>query len=124
NVIPVERILADEGAVQCPFGKVALADGKAAAGGADLLLMIRPEHIEIALARGAEAANAWPAKVKSVTFLGNFTECVLDLAGHELLAQTQGLAVFRAGQDVFVHLPPEKCAIVRDDGGVSASATA
>jgi iron(III) transport system ATP-binding protein len=123
NVMPVDRSDTQGTVVHCPFGKVVLAkDRLPPSDGADLVLMVRPEHVEVVPETRAGETNVWPARVRNVTFLGNFTECVLDLAGHELLAEIQGLAVLTAGQNVYVRLPPDKCTIVRDDGGVAAAA--
>lgn len=127
NVMPVDRLLGQGGAgatqVQCPFGTVNLVAGDLpAADGRKLLLMVRPEHVELVAAGAAGAANTWPARVRDVTFLGNFTECTLDLAGHDILAQLQGYAVVKPGQDVHLRLPPEKCTIVYDDGAAGAGA--
>jgi iron(III) transport system ATP-binding protein len=79
------------------------------------LLMIRPEQVQVSVAAPAEPVNTWPAKVVSATFLGNFTECLLDLQGHEIMAQIPGMIALEPGQSVFLRFPPEKCLIVRDD---------
>jgi ABC-type sugar transport system ATPase subunit len=90
--------------------------------GSRLLLMIRPEHVQISPSGMAESINSWSARVQSVTFLGNLTESVLNLNGHEIAAQMPGIAALTVGQDVFLRLPPEKCAIVRDQDHAAGTA--
>jgi iron(III) transport system ATP-binding protein len=121
NVMPITAALAPGSGgrlcARCAFGDVELAsyDAQPRDGGR-LVLMIRPEHVVISLERAADAVNCWPAQVKSVTFLGNFTECFLDLNGQVLLAQISGLMSLAVGQNVFLRFPAEQCTLVRDDG--------
>ena len=84
------------------------------------LLMIRPEQVQVSVAAPSEPVNTWPARVVSATFLGNFTECMLDLQGYEIMAQIPGMVPLEAGQSVFLRFPPEKCLIVQDDEQAAA----
>ncbi|HEY4134292.1 MAG TPA: ABC transporter ATP-binding protein [Alphaproteobacteria bacterium] len=120
NLVPLAavptRLDAGRWQAATPFGVVHLAQderrGMTMAGG---LLMIRPEQVRVSTVAPAEKDNTWPAKIVSATLLGNFTECVVDLKGHEIMAQIPGVASLDAGQDVFLHFPPDKCLIVQDD---------
>ena len=87
-----------------------------------LLLMVRPEHLQVSTSKPGDVGNFWPARVESVTFLGNFTECTVTLQGLEFTAQIAGMAFLSAGQDVFLRLPPDKCTIVRDEPVAVAAA--
>ncbi|MFN4281042.1 MAG: ABC transporter ATP-binding protein [Alphaproteobacteria bacterium] len=84
------------------------------------VLMIRPEQVQVSVAAPADSTNCWQAKVVNATFLGNFTECMLDLQGHEIMAQIPGMVALEAGQSVFLRFPPEKCLIVQDDEQAAA----
>ncbi len=86
------------------------------------LLMIRPEQVQVSVAAPSDPVNTWPAKVVSATFLGNFTECMLDLQGYQIMAQIPGMVPLEAGQSVFLRFPPEKCLIVQDDEQAAAPA--
>jgi iron(III) transport system ATP-binding protein len=120
---PLTRVEAGGWQANCAFGQVHLQDCDAQnASGHGLLLMIRPEHVQVSPGPIAGAGNSWPARVQSVTFLGNFTECTLILNGHEILAQIAGMAALTAGQDVLLRFPPDKCAIVRGEDGAVALA--
>ena len=127
NMLPVSgaltRVEAGGWSARCPFGSVHLLNGDVPnADNRRLLLMIRPEHVQVSTSPMADSANSWRARVQSVTFLGNFTECTLILDGHEVAAQIAGMAVVTAGQEVFLRLPPDKCTIVRDDGDAKEAA--
>ena len=108
-----------------PFGQVQIihTDDRdmSVAGG---LLMIRPEQVQVSVAAPIEQGNTWPAKVKTATFLGNFTETLLDLQGREIMAQLPGMVSLNAGQSVFVRFPPEKCLIVAPDEPAPVAAPA
>lgn len=128
NMFPVEgsltRVEAGGWQVTCAFGQVHLQNANVQnAGSRSLLLMIRPEHVQVSPGPVADAGNSWPARVQTVTFLGNFTECMLILNGREVLAQIAGMAALTAGQEVFLRLPPDKCALVRGDDGAVALAS-
>ena len=67
--------------------------------------MIRPEQVQVSVAAPTDPSNVWQAKVVSATFLGNFTECLLDLQGHQIMAQIPGMVPLNAGQSVYPPLP-------------------
>jgi len=120
NLLPLSgiptRLESDRWQAATPFGVMHLVnDDKrdmVVPGG---LLMIRPEQVQVSVAASSEPVNTWPARVVSATFLGNFTECMLDLQGYEIMAQIPGMVPLGAGQSVFLRFPPEKCLIVQDD---------
>ncbi len=124
NVLPVEGALRKTSAghwqATSPVGPIDVMNNAAENSSGTPLVMIRPEHIQVSATPFAEAGNSWSAKLQSVTYLGNFTECQLNLAGHEVTAQLPGIAALKVGQDVMLRLPPDKCAIVRDDDHGSA----
>jgi iron(III) transport system ATP-binding protein len=120
NLLPIDGALirgeAGQWQAACPFGKIHLTVSEThTMDRSSPFLMIRPEHLHVSPDRTADSTNSWPARVQSVTFLGGFTECILSLDGHQLSAQIQGMAALAAGQEVFLRLPPEKCAIVHDE---------
>ncbi len=125
NMVPIAGSLARlDGArwqAGCSFGKVDI-EGNNMPSGDHLLLMVRPEHLQVSTSKPGDAGNTWPVHVESVTFLGNFTECTLTLQGLEFTAQIPGMAFLSAGQDVFLRLPPDKCTIVRDVPVAAAAA--
>ena len=124
NVLPVDGALRVVGPghwqATSPVGSIDVMNNAAEHSPSTPLVMIRPEHVQVSATAFAEPGNAWPAKLQSVTYLGNFTECILNLAGHEVTAQMPGIAALKVGQDVMLRLPAEKCAIVRDDDHGSA----
>ncbi len=124
NMLPVSgaltRLEAGRWQTTCALGPVHLQhNGAADANHGERFLMIRPEHVQISTGGAADPVNAWSARVQSITFLGNVTDCVLSLNGRDIAAQLPGVAALAVGQEVTVRLPPEKCAIVFDDESIA-----
>jgi putative spermidine/putrescine transport system ATP-binding protein len=95
-----------------PGGGVELAGGqrlvvrlaRPAPPGEAVRLLIRPERLEL----GGTGANALPARVAGVMYLGDHSEVRLELdGGIRLLATVRGPALVGPGDSVTVTLPPD-----------------
>jgi ABC-type Fe3+/spermidine/putrescine transport system ATPase subunit len=72
--------------------------------GAPVRLLIRPERVEL----GVSGANALPAHVASVMFLGDHADIRLELQGGlRLRATVRGTVVLEPGDRVTVTLPAD-----------------
>lgn len=81
---------------------------------AQLLLSIRPEHLELAK-EAPSAVNVLPACISDVRFTGAATTVTLNARGLKLSALVlQHDPQFTVGNRCFVHLPPEKIMILND----------
>jgi len=80
--------------------------------GADMLLMVRPEHVH--LAAGPAGANSHPATVIGTAFLGGLSFVQLRLGRHVLRARiTEGNAdAYPVGSEVSVCCPADNCAVL------------
>jgi hypothetical protein len=48
-------------------------------------------------------------------FVGEFIDCRVDVGGQELRTREHPSAQYQPGQKVVVELPPEACAVLRED---------
>jgi putative spermidine/putrescine transport system ATP-binding protein len=78
--------------------------GRSLTPGETVRLLVRPEQIAL----GGEGANALPARVVGVMYLGDHSEVRLELAdGTRLLASVRGRARASAGERVHARIPED-----------------
>jgi multiple sugar transport system ATP-binding protein len=68
----------------------------------NVVLGIRPEHVRIA----RESASSWPVRVSLVQPHGNQSYLELELGTISLTAVAPADVEYRAGQEIFIELPP------------------
>jgi glycerol transport system ATP-binding protein len=88
------------------------SSGTAPPSGASLHLGIRPEHIELSDAPGA---NRLPARIESIQDHGVHRMVRLTIDSHRMWAKLRGERSMPAGESVFAFLPPSRCALYVDD---------
>jgi iron(III) transport system ATP-binding protein len=62
-----------------------------------------------------QRANLLEGTVESVMFVGEFLDCRLAVAGQEVRTRQHPNLALRRGDKVLIELPPEACAVLRDD---------
>ncbi len=82
--------------------------------GAEALLCIRPETVELAPS-GTEGDNIADARVIRASFLGPIVSCLLDVGGVFIRADMPAQAAPLEGQSVRIRIAPQAITIVPDD---------
>ncbi len=103
------------GHADTPFGPLEAQASQPLAAGERILLSIRPEDVRLHRQAPAQATNLIDGRVASVMFVGEFLDCRLDVGGQELRTRQHPSAQLQRGQRVVVELPPEACAVLRED---------
>ncbi|HYU17536.1 MAG TPA: ABC transporter ATP-binding protein [Chloroflexota bacterium] len=96
----------------CPVGVTA---------GERVTLSIRPENIRVHTAEPA-GGNVFPGVVEQLMFLGEYLDCRIRVGATLLLSRQHPTAQIRNGDQVYVELPVELCAVLSDTHGISSSA--
>jgi ABC-type Fe3+/spermidine/putrescine transport system ATPase subunit len=87
-----------------------------------LSLLVRPEHIEIqADARGGP--NSVVGTIERLVFSGRIVEYFVRIGEHLVRVQGTSRAMLEAGRSVSLHLPPERCVVVRGRGEAPTAAS-
>lgn len=90
--------------------RLALPDGTR--DGQAVEVVVRPEALQLSAALPADPAEAAPAKVAEVTFLGNLTDVHVSLDdGTRLRVQAPPLESFEVGQRVHVRFDSARCSV-------------
>ncbi len=104
------------GRVETAVGELEAHTAVAMTRGDAVVVSVRPE--DVTLHKQAPATlrpNLLEARVESVMFVGEFLDCRLAVGDQEIRTrQHPGLSLQR-GERVLVELPPDACAVLRDD---------
>ena len=100
-------ILETEDGVRFKAPKNGLAKGQ------EVVLAIRPEHVEILSAPSEVLDNVFQAEVMRAAYLGNSIDCRLRLGKWELRTQLPPGRVLSPGEKLWIHLPSEKLILVK-----------
>jgi iron(III) transport system ATP-binding protein len=115
NIIP-GRLMRGDGSlatVQVPFGEIHCRMIESAAGADRVLVLLRPENIQLTTFAPASPKNSWAAAVKEKTFLGDFIDCQIDCDGFPLRAKIDPYSNITEGDKVFVSADAARCAVIR-----------
>jgi iron(III) transport system ATP-binding protein len=102
--------VAETGAVDTSFGRVQLAS-LGATRGATGVVTIRPEHLRLHRSRAA-MPNAFAARIASISFFGEQSECHVEVNGATLRARVPSDTEFAGGDDVWLELPAPSCRLI------------
>jgi iron(III) transport system ATP-binding protein len=81
--------------------------------GEKVVLVVRPEDIDIIADPQAEKENVLRGEVEAVVFMGDVLECQLSVGKQKLRMKLHPSSRVQQGQDVSLHLPPEHCRALR-----------
>lgn len=82
--------------------------------GEKILIFIRPNDVELVPERKIELPNTFDGVIKRVTYLGDKIDYLVELNRKlEIRVQTKAALRFKKGESVRVHLPVEKCKILK-----------
>jgi iron(III) transport system ATP-binding protein len=114
NRIPctvAETGAASDCAVDTSFGRVRLTSPGATSTGATGVVTIRPEHLRLHRSRAA-LPNAFAARIASISFFGEQSECHVEVNGATLRARVPSDTEFAGGDDVWLELPAPSCRLI------------
>jgi iron(III) transport system ATP-binding protein len=97
--------------VKTAFGTVHGVGDGATPPGTAVLLVVRPEHVQIEKA-SPTVDNVLPAIVRHRYFMGSYREYVLDVEGVPLRVQANATQVFEQGARVTIAIAIEDCKII------------
>jgi iron(III) transport system ATP-binding protein len=81
-----------------------------------VVVSVRPEDVQIhKQATLSQRPNVLEGRVESVMFVGEFVDCRLSVGGQELRTRQHPMLSLQRGEKVLVEIPPESCAVLRDD---------
>jgi len=74
-----------------------------------VLIVVRPEDINIVAETALEKENVLRAQVDALTFMGDALECQLSVGDQRLRTKLHPSSTVRQGDTVFLRLPPQSC---------------
>jgi iron(III) transport system ATP-binding protein len=104
---------ANECAVDTSFGRIRVTALAGTAAGSTGVVTIRPEHLRVHRG-GAGMPNGFAARVSSIAFFGEQSECRLELNGVTLRARVPSDTELTGGDDVWLELPAPACRLIAD----------
>jgi iron(III) transport system ATP-binding protein len=101
------------GTVETACGKLrcVLPDGLAP--GENVLIIVRPEDINVISKPNVPQENVLNGKVDAVIFMGDALECQLSVGSQRLRTKLHPASGLHQGQNVMLQLPPERCRAIR-----------
>jgi iron(III) transport system ATP-binding protein len=110
-----------EGRVETPVGALLAQPGPGIGRGDAVVVSVRPEDVHLYKQAPTQRPNLLEGTVESVMFVGEFLDCRLNVGGQEMRTRQHPNLQLRRGDKVLIELPPEACAVLRDDMDVAAS---
>ena len=108
----IENASRDVAIVRTSFGELLVEDSSAQAG-SDMLLMVRPEHVEIAPSASSKPpANSFDAHIVSVRFSGRTVLYEAAVGDQSLEAVATSSRMYEQGDKVRLHLPSTRCRLL------------
>jgi iron(III) transport system ATP-binding protein len=103
----------DRHTVETTDGRLALDSTATLPVGAEVVVSIRPEAVEISrTSRGGEVVNEWSGKVLTRAFLGDSVDHVIGVGKNELRTRNNPETSIEPGTTVYLRLDPGKLALV------------
>ena len=78
-------------------------------------MSVRPEDVYVHKQAPSRTTNMLNGTVASVMFVGEFLDCRVDIGGQELRSRQHPNIGLQLGDKVQIELPPESCAVLRED---------
>jgi iron(III) transport system ATP-binding protein len=83
--------------------------------GRRVLVLIRPEDVEVGAVASSRRDNGLEGTVVSAVYMGSYVDVQADVGGTRLRAQTRPDSPYREGDRVALGLPPAACLCMPDD---------
>jgi iron(III) transport system ATP-binding protein len=115
----VERSGGDSWSVRTASGTLKVACPEGVRPGETVTVSVRPENITLH-SDMPTSENVLDGEVESFMFLGELTECWVNLHGNRLRSRQHPNLAFEHGQSVRVRIPYEACTVISDEHGVAA----
>ena len=96
------EVKTDDGVLRCM-----LLEGLAV--GSNVVVVVRPESINVQLEKPAGGGNIFEGKVGAAMFLGEYLDCTIELGNNSLQTHQRYTLQVRRGAPVWVELPPSEC---------------
>jgi len=113
-VASVVEVTADICAVETTFGRVHVKAPASIGTGARGVITIRPEHLRIHQG-GAPTVNGFAARIASVAFLGEQSECRIEVNGMTLRARVPADRALVRGDEIWLEMPMPSCRFIEGD---------
>jgi iron(III) transport system ATP-binding protein len=106
----------DGGVVETASGEVVVSRATALTEGDRCLVSVRPEHVEMLPADEAGTRpNTWKGSVQTRLFMGEVMDYQVEVAAAVLRCRSSVFERFSTGEDVAVHLDPDRCVALPSD---------
>jgi iron(III) transport system ATP-binding protein len=107
--------------LEAPFGQVQAVCPDGVAESDEVTLSIRPENIRLHTSEPAGTVNVFPGVLEKRTFLGEFLECGVRVGETAFVTRQHPTMRLRPGDQLYLELPIELCAVISDAHGVAAA---
>jgi iron(III) transport system ATP-binding protein len=105
------------GEVETPIGSLRCRLTRPYPVGAEVILATRPEGIRVQVdAPSAGSTNIVPGTVELTSFVGDYLQCHVRVGDQVLRANVDALTELAPEQQVYLHLPPERCIVMPKNG--------
>jgi iron(III) transport system ATP-binding protein len=88
--------------------------GSALRDGQDVVISIRPAHIQILRDRPADLHNVVEGRIERMTYTGECSDLLILLGSSSLRVQGASHVAFEKGDHIFLFLPPQLCTLLTD----------
>ena len=114
NAIPGQTKGASEGlcVVQTPLGEIHCRVDDRRSCGDKVLVLVRPESVQLSRHAQTAGKNVWPGEVKAKTFMGDFIDCEVACDGLSVRAKIDPYSDLRETDMVYVSVDPSRCAVI------------
>jgi iron(III) transport system ATP-binding protein len=82
--------------------------------GARVFIVIRPQNIRVSRSPFASSEQVFLGHVQSVVFVGDYLDCRIEVAGAPLRVSVHPQLHLQRGEQVYIALPPQACAVMPD----------
>jgi iron(III) transport system ATP-binding protein len=106
----VTRVEADgTGSVRTDDGDIACTILEGLQAGSKVVVVVRPESVNLHVQRPAQGVNVIEAKIGAAMFLGEYLDCTVEIGKHVLQTHQRHTMQIRRGDPVWVELPAGEC---------------
>ena len=98
----IGSVKTDDGEIACQ-----ILDGLAV--GSNVVVVVRPESINLHVNKPSISANVIEGKIGAAMFLGEYVDCAIELGAHMLQTHQRYTVQVRRGDPVWVELPAGEC---------------